>query len=363
MKYLFINSVAGVGSTGRIVAQTCRKLQQQGHTCVIAYGREKANCEDLETVAIGASLDYKLHGVLNRITDRHGFYSRRATARFLNWVRTYDPDVIWLHNIHGYYLHIGLLFEYLKQSGKQVKWTLHDCWAFTGHCAYFDFARCDRWKTGCHDCPQKKAYPTSLLRDGSKENYAKKKSLFTGVPNMTLITPSKWLADLAGIGFLGEYPIEVSCNTVNTEVFCPTEGDFRSRYGLEEKILLLGVAGVWDARKGLRDFLRLAQMLDDSYRIVLVGLSDKQLRDLPANVIGLKRTNNAKELAHLYTTADVFVNPTYEDNYPTVNLEARACGTRIVCYDTGGCPETIGEGDTLVPKGDVEALCACIRGI
>ena len=146
MKYLFINSVAGIGSTGRIVAETCRSLQQQGHQCVIAYGRDKANCDDIETVCIGSPLDYKIHGVLNRITDRHGFYSRKATGKFLNWVREYDPDVVWLHNIHGYYLHLGLLFGYLKESGKRVKWTLHDCWAFTGHCAYFDFAGCEKWK-------------------------------------------------------------------------------------------------------------------------------------------------------------------------------------------------------------------------
>ena len=196
MKYLFINSVAGVGSTGKIAVQQCRDLMAQGHQCVLAYGRDKANCDDVPTVRIGSDLNCKLHGLSTRLLDNHGFCSRAATKRFLEEVRRYDPDVIWLHNVHGYYIHVGLLFDYLRSSGKQIFWTLHDCWSFTGHCAYFDFAGCDRWKTGCHDCPQKHTYPASKGLDGSRRNFEKKKALFTGIPNLTLVTPSKWLADL-----------------------------------------------------------------------------------------------------------------------------------------------------------------------
>ena len=183
MKYLFINSVAGFGSTGRIAAEKCRELMAEGHECVLAFGREKANCEDVPTVQIGTPLDYKLHGIRCRLLDDHGFGSKAATRRFLNWVREYDPDVIWLHNIHGYYIHIGLLFDYLGKCGKEILWTLHDCWAFTGHCAYFDFAGCEKWQNGCHHCPQKHAYPQSLLLDNSRRNYEIKKSLFTGLLN------------------------------------------------------------------------------------------------------------------------------------------------------------------------------------
>ena len=356
MKYLFINSVAGCGSTGRIAAEKCRELMAQGHKCVLAYGRDVANCEGIRTIRIGSELDYKLHGVMNRVLDNQGFGSKAATRRFLQWVRDYDPDVIWLHNVHGYYIHIGLLFHYLRFCGKKILWTLHDCWAMTGHCAYFDFVGCEKWKTGCHNCPQKKAYPASLLLDNSRGNYEKKQKLFGGIPDLTLITPSQWLADLVKQSYLKEYPVEVVYNTINTEIFQPTPGNFREKYGLDNQKIVLGVASIWEERKGLRDFLKLAKMLDASYHIVLVGLSPEQAKNLPDNVLAIPRTNSPRELAQIYTAADVFVNPTYEDNFPTVNLEARACGTRVVSYDTGGCRETLGAQDTLVPKGDVDAL-------
>jgi len=357
MKYLFINSVAGVGSTGRIVAETCRKLQQQGHSCVIAYGREMANCDGIETVAIGASLDYKLHGALNRITDRHGFYSRKATKRFLDWVRVYDPDVIWLHNIHGYYLNLELLFGYLKESGKQVKWTLHDCWAFTGHCAYFDFARCDRWKTGCHDCPQKGEYPATFLMDGSRANYQDKKRLFTGLKDVQLYVPSRWLADRVKQSFLKEYPVEVVYNTVNTEVFKPTPGVFRKEQGLEDKKIALGVASIWDRRKGLEDFVTLAGMLDDDWRIVLVGLTPEQAGRMPSNIVCIPRTNSAAALAEIYTAADVFVNLSVEETFGMTTLEALKCGTAPIVYAGTACEEVTRQfGGKAVERGDWEGL-------
>lgn len=357
MKYLFINSVAGIGSTGRIVAETCRSLQQQGHQCVIAYGREKANCDDIETVCIGSPLDYKIHGVLNRITDRHGFYSRKATGKFLNWVREYDPDVVWLHNIHGYYLHLGLLFDYLKESGKRVKWTLHDCWAFTGHCAYFDFAGCEKWKTGCHDCPQKKEYPATMLLDNSRRNYEDKKRLFTGLADVQLYVPSQWLADWVKQSFLGRYPVEVVYNTVNTDIFKPTPGAFRENHGLEEKKIALGVASVWDRRKGLEDFVTLAGKLPENWRIVLVGLTDSQAEKMPSNVICIPRTNSPRELAEIYTAADVFVNLSVEETFGMTTLEALKCGTRPIVYAGTACEEVVNQfGGTAVAQFDWEAL-------
>ena len=360
MKYLFINSVAGFGSTGRIAAQQCRDLMAQGHQCTLAFGRDKANCDDIPTVRIGGDWDVRLHGLRNRLLDDQGFGSKAATRRFLDWVKEYDPDVIWLHNVHGYYLHIGLLFSYLKTCGKQIRWTLHDCWTFTGHCAYFDFAGCEKWKTGCHHCPLKHTYPQSLLLDNSRKNFRQKSSLFTGIPNLTLITPSQWLADLLQESYLREYPVEVVYNTINTEVFKPSPSNFREKHGLQDKKILLGVASIWEERKGLRDFVKLSDMLPAQYKILLVGVTAQQGKALPQNILALPRTNSPRELAEIYTAADLFVNPTYEDNYPTVNLEARACGTRITCYDTGGCRETLGPGDTLVKKGDVEALLASI---
>ena len=366
MKYLFINSVAGFGSTGRIVAEKCRELMFDGHECLIAYGRDKVNCDDIPTICIGKPFDYKLHGIRSRIFDDHGFGSKEATKRFLEQVRQYDPDVIWLHNIHGYYIHIGLLFDYLRTCGKKIYWTLHDCWAFTGHCAHFTYARCDQWKTGCHNCPQKKTYPASLVLDNSRNNYEVKKGLFTGIPNLTLITPSNWLAQLAGESFLREYPVQVVHNTINTDIFKPTPGAFRENHGLTGKIILLGVASTWDVKKGLEDFKKLASQLDDSFQIVLVGVSSEQAEGMPGNVICIPRTNSASQLAEIYSAADLFVNPTYEDNYPTVNLEARACGTRVICYDSCGCRETLGENDILIPTGDLDRLrqgiLACTGG-
>lgn len=361
MKYLFINSVAGCGSTGRIAAEKCRELMAQGQECRLAFGRDKANCDDIPTIQIGTPMDYKLHGVMSRCLDNHGFGSKAATRRFLELVKEYDPDVIWLHNIHGYYIHIGELFAYLKGCGKTIYWTLHDCWSFTGHCAYFDFVGCDRWKTGCHNCPQKKSYPASLLLDNSRANFEKKRELFTGIPNLTLITPSQWLADLVKQSFLKEYPVQVVYNTINTEVFKPTPSDFRKKHGLENKKIVLGVANVWEERKGLKDFVALSEMLEESYKIVLVGLTQEQSRLLPENILALPRTNSMQELAGIYSAADVFANPTYEENYPTVNLEARACGTRVVCYDAGGSKETLRKTDALIPKGDVQAMLAAIR--
>ena len=360
MKYLFINSVAGFGSTGRIAAEKCRELMREGHDCVLAFGRAEANCADIHTVRIGTPLDYRVHGVRSRLLDDHGFGSLTATRRFLQWVKEYDPDVIWLHNVHGYYIHIGELFVYLRTCGKKIFWTLHDCWSFTGHCAYFDFAGCSRWKTGCGNCPQKGSYPASLLRDNSRRNYENKKRLFTGIPDLTLITPSQWLADLLQESYMREYPVEVVYNTINTEVFKPTPGNFREQHGLENAKIVLGVASVWEARKGLRDFVTLADRLPAEWKIVLVGVTEEERKNLPDSILALPRTNSAAQLAEIYTAADVFVNPTYEDNYPTVNLEARACGTRVICYNTGGCGETLGPEDTLVEKGNVDALCAAI---
>jgi len=352
MKYLFINSVAGFGSTGRIAAEKCRELMAEGHECVLAFGRSVANCDDVKTVQIGTPMDYKLHGIRCRLLDDHGFGSKAATRRFLAWVKQYDPDVIWLHNIHGYYIHIGLLFDYLRTCGKEIIWTLHDCWAFTGHCAYFDFARCDRWKTGCHHCPQKKAYPASHGLDGSRSNYEKKKALFTGIPNLRLTVPSFWLESRVKQSFLRDYPVEVIYNTINRDVFRPAPGNFREKHGLTGKIVLLGVASVWDARKGLQDFVELSGLLDERYKIVLIGLTPEQIADLPGSILGLPRTNSMQELVAAYTEADIFLNPSVEETFGMTAMEARACGTEAIVYQDTACEEIVNQfGGIAVPQG------------
>lgn len=345
-----INSVCGIGSTGRICTDLAAAFENEGHVVKIAYGRgEVPDAHRKYAVRIGSDLDAKLHALGTRWTDRHGFCSKRATKRFLQWAEAFDPDLVWIHNIHGYYINVEHLFAWIKsRPHMQVRWTLHDCWAFTGHCSHFSFVGCDKWKTGCSSCPQKTRYPASFLLDHSEANYARKKAAFTGVQNMTLVTPSKWLADLVRKSFLQEYPTEVRYNTIDTSVFKPTPSDFRRRYGLEEKKIILGVCFNWGVRKGLQDFIKLSTMLDDAYVIVMVGVSEKQRKTMPANILALPRTNNARELAEIYTAADVFFNPTYEDVFGMINLESQACGTPVITYRTGGAPETITDPRSVV---------------
>lgn len=344
MKILIVNSVCGIGSTGRICTDLAKNFEADGHDVKIAYGRTSTVPEQFKkyAVRIGNDFDVKVHGLESRLFDNHGLASKQATKQFLQWADEYDPDLVWLHNLHGYYINYELLFQWIKSRPEmEVKWTLHDCWAFTGHCSYFTIVKCEQWKNHCSYCPQTRRYPACYGKSNATGNYDRKRAAFTGVKNMTLITPSQWLADLVKESFLNEYPVEVHYNTIDTRVFKPTSSNFRKQYGLQDKYIILGVASVWDQRKGLQDFYKLAEMLDERYAIVLVGLNAKQIKKLPKRIVGIRRTNSPKELAAIYTAADVFFNPTYEDNYPTVNLEAEACGTRVVTYDTGGCRETL----------------------
>lgn len=347
MKILQINSVCGVGSTGRIATDLYKVLEEQGHECKIAYGRGTAP-EGIDSIKIGSNLDNYYHVFKTRVFDKHGFSSVNATKKFIEEVKEYDPDIIHLHNIHGYYINIEILFNYLKEANKPVVWTLHDCWAFTGHCAYFDYVGCDKWKKGCDKCPQKQAYPTSNVIDNSKSNYKKKKELFTSVKNMTIVTPSIWLANLVKNSFLGKYKVEVINNGIDLDVFKPTESDFRKKYNLQDKFIVLGVASVWEERKGLRYFFELSKHLNTNYQIIIVGISDDYKKNMPHNIIGISRTNNVKELVEIYTSADLFLNPTLEDNFPTTNLESLACGTPVVTFNTGGSSESIDENTGIV---------------
>lgn len=363
MKVFQINSTCGFGSTGRIAVDILKELEKNGGEGIIAYGRNSAP-ENVNSYRIGSDLDVKIHGVLSRITDRQGFYGTTATKKLIEKIKDYNPDIIHLHNIHGYYLNVAILFNFLKEYNKPIVWTLHDCWAFTGHCAYFSFNGCEKWKTECYACPLKKDYPTSLVMDNSKKNYKQKKELFTKPENITFVTPSYWLKDLTEKSFLGKYPVKVINNGIDLNKFKPTESDFRKKNNLQDKFIILGVASVWEERKGLKDFIKLNEMISQNEKIVLVGLDDNQLATLPESIMGIKRTNSIEELAEIYSAADVFVNPTYEDNYPTTNLEAISCGTPVVTYVTGGSPESVFEGNGFsVPQGDVEGIYDAIKKV
>lgn len=358
MKILQINSVCGIGSTGRIATDLYEILKEQGNECKIAYGRDMAkNIPTEDLIKIGIDYDVNIHALMTRITDKTGFYSKKATQKLIEQIIEYDPDIIHLHNIHGYYINIELLFNYLVKANKPLVWTLHDCWSFTGHCAHFDYIGCNKWKTVCCDCPQKKSYPQSLFLDNSQRNFKKKKELFTSIKKMTIVTPSQWLGDLVNESFLSKYEVEVIPNGIDLSVFKPSDSAFRIKNKLENMKIILGVASVWGTRKGLNDFIKLSKMLDDNYKIILVGLKENQIKTLPKEILGIYRTNNVTELAEIYTMADVFVNPTYEDNFPTTNLEALACGTPVITYKTGGSPESLDETCGLaVEKGNIDML-------
>lgn len=357
MKYLFINSVCGIRSTGRIVTDLADDFIKKGHTCAIAYGREDAP-DKYKAISyrIGTAFNIKVNALKARIFDNEAFNAKKQTKKFIKWANDYNPDVLWLHNLHGYYINIDLLFRWIKSRPQmEVRWTLHDCWSFTGHCSHFDFVGCNRWKTECFGCPEKKEYPKSFLFDNSKKNYQRKKNLFCGVKDMTLITPSKWLADLVKKSFLAEYDVEIVHNKIDAEIFVPTNSDFRDKHSLNDKFIILGVASAWTQRKGMEDFLKLSELLDSSYAIVMVGLTKAQIKTMPNNILCIEKTNSKKELAEIYTAADVFLNLTYEDTYPTVNLESQACGAICLTYRTGGSVESVGV-ENIVERGDIFSI-------
>lgn len=351
-----INVSCGTGSTGRICTDLAASLEELGHEVKIAYGRDRVSPQfEKYAVRIGTDFEVNIHAAYARVCDASGLGSKIGTRRFIKWVKEYNPDVIHLHNIHGYYLHVPTLFKYLKTCGKPIIWTLHDCWCFTGHTAFCDSANCDRWKDGCGSCPLLSQYPSSFI-DRSKNNWQWKKECFTNVPNLSLITPSRWLAELVKQSFMRDYPVDVIHNGIDTSAFYPLKNDFKEYYGIEGKRVLLGVASIWNEMKGLDDFIKLSELVDDNTVIVMVGLTQEQIKHLPANIIGIERTSSVKELNFIYSSADVFLNLTYCDNYPTTNLEARACQIPIITYETGGSPESAGSSAVVVKRGNVEGV-------
>ena len=489
MKILMINVVCGIRSTGRICTDLAIALKKRGHTVKIAYGRESVPKEyERFAVRIGTDYDVRMHGIEARVLDRCGFGSKKTTQNFISWIREYNPDIIHLHNLHGYYINIEILFDYLRICKKKIIWTLHDCWAFTGHCSYFDLVKCEKWIEGCYNCPNINEYPKSII-DFSKRNWERKNKLLTCIPNLTIVTPSKWLADLVKKSFLRKYQVFVINNGIDVSKFYPLRNDFREYYGIQNKFIIfaevdvynkedaisyyielakeleknkacvtiimiadkkllmknlpsnilalnttnsfkeeeyirssanmiinhvecnvndlatniceeikekelderlhidisdivtssdgywkskkklgligckiiISVAAVWDKRKGLTDVI----MIHDKVKakVIIVGINDKKKRNVPKDIMAVMRTNNVEELRRLYGLADVFLNPTYEDNFPTTNIEALCCGTPVITYNTGGSAESIGKCGCAVKKGDTNALIKAIDNI
>ena len=365
MKIVQINTVCGKGSVGRITVDLYHVLENAKEEPLIAYGRDKAP-EGMNTYKIGTKFDFYIHVLGNFFTGKNGFFSKKQTLKLIQWLEKEKPDVIHLHNIHGFYLQVELLFSYLKEHNIPVVWTFHDCYPFTGHCAYFDYAGCDKWKTECDVCKyHAEVYPYALFKDNAKWSYYVKKAAFTGHENLTIVTPSTWLSELVKQSFLKEYPVRIIPNGIDLSVFKDKENEEKRKE--QEKKIVLGVANVWEERKGLKFFEQLPSLLGDDYRIVLVGVDKKTKKRLEkvyskSQLELITRTENTKALAVLYAKATVFVNPTLEDNFPTTNIEALACGTPVVTFETGGSGESVTrECGRVVPKGNIMLLAEAIR--
>lgn len=362
MKIYQVNVVCSVGSTGRIAADISQYVGQKGDQCRIAYGRRTAE-DGIDAIRIETKYGSIFHAVMTRLTDRHGLYSKHATRRLIEDMRQYEPDIIHLHNIHGYYLNYELLFAFLKEYNKPVVWTLHDCWAFTGHCAHFDAVGCDKWKIECENCCQTREYPTSWFRDASAENYVRKQQAFCGVEKLQIVTVSDWLKRMVQRSYLSCYPIRTIYNGVDLQVMKPCPTKLRNSYQLEDKKVILGVASVWNEKKGLVIFRELANRLPGNCQIVMIGVSDKQKRELPENILCLDKVGYT-ELVEWYSTADIYVNGSVEETMGLTTVEAMACGTPVVVQNATAVPEVVGEGcGIVVEKGDIEGMTAAIHRI
>ena len=348
MKVLQINTTfINGGSIGRIAYDLTCSILDHGYEPYVAYSCLSSK-GDRFTYRMDNLLSRKINILRTRLFGRHGFYNKNSTDRLINWIKAVNPDIIHLHNLHNHYINVEVLFNYLKQYGKPIVWTLHDCWAFTGGCAYFDFHKCFKWQKGCHHCPALDEYPKTWIFDRSKQLFLDKRRLFTEIPRMTLITPSRWLESIVRQSFLSNYSVQTIYNGINTNIFTPRGSDFRSIYRINDKKLVLAVANVFSRRKGSEFLVKLSHSLSKDIQLVLVGVDQHLRSKLLNSTIALGCTDSLERLAEIYTAADVFINPTLEDNFPTTNLEALACGTPVITYKTGGSPEAIDDSTGIV---------------
>lgn len=361
MRYVSINSVPN-GSTGGVMRQVTEERRALGDECWCMWGRGRA-AEKVHEYNFGSKPELYLDILQTRLDGKAGFHSKLATCRLLKKLDEVRPDIVHLHNIHGYYVNVEMLFDWLAtHENVQVKWTLHDCWAFTGHCAYFTYVKCAQWKDHCAcsgSCPQLNTYPKTISKKSCSWNFEHKRACFTQLPSerVTLVTPSHWLEGLVKESFLSKYPIEVRHNTIDKSVFKPTPSDFRKRYGIGDRFMILGVASPWTERKGLKDFIRLAEDLNsEHYAIVLVGLSNRQIAQVKERVVALPKTENAVELAEAYTAADLFVHPGNEETFGLTVAESCACGTPVVVAEGSACVEAADTDMVTVIPADMSSL-------
>ena len=360
---LQINSAVNYSSTGKIVEQLGVAARMDGWKTYVAHGARYVKQSELEDLHIDSLWEERLHGIKSKLFDAHGLGSTFSTRKLVEKIIAIGPDVIHLHNIHGYFINYPILFDYLSKAKIPVIWTFHDCWPLTGHCAYFDLANCEKWKTGCHDCELKGQYPVSWI-DESARNYLKKKHYFNLPKDMTIVPVSRWEEGVIKDSFLKGYATQVIYSGIDIEEFKPTESRLRDAMMLDGKFVILGVASGWGREGRLNGFLELRKHLDDHYTIILVGLTREQIDSMPSGIVGVERTNNVQELAAFYTMADVFINPTMQDSFGLTSVEALACGTPAITYRSGGSPETVDNNTGLVvERGNAGELANAVFSI
>lgn len=365
-KLVIINTCL-YGSTGRIVRHLEKVAADAGFDVwtATAYERHSGVEYHENDIVIGNLLSRYIHILLSRFTGLGGVFSLFSTLAFIRKLKKISPDCIHLHNLHNAYINLPVLFRFIKKNHIKTVWTFHDCWPFTGRCPYFDITKCEKWRNGCKgDCPfPKNEYPISYVNNSERMLRIKTKYVRM-VDDLMIVTPSKWLAGHVRNSYLSRYKTVVINNGIDLSVFRPCESNVREKYGIKSKYVVLGVALAWDRRKGIDVFLKLNELLSKDYQIVLVGVSSDLLQMIPDSVICLEKTDSQKELAELYSAADVFLNPTREDNFPTVNIESIACGTPVITFNTGGSPEMIDETcGIVVEDGDDDALKSAIHDV
>ena len=340
------------GSTGNIAKAIHTKLIEDGNESYIFFGGGKGNKKDV--LPISSRLVVRIHSFLSRVTGLQGYFSYFPTKRLISRIKKINPNIIHLHNLHGSYLCLPVLFRFLKKQNKlgdqKLIITLHDCWIFTGKCPHFTRVQCFKWKSECGKCPQLSIYPRSLFLDCSKKMYRDKKRWLSGFNNIEIVAVSDWLKKTAEQSFLGRYKITRIYNGIDEKKFYPRNDleETRRKYGFEDEFIILGIAANWELRKGLKDFYRLAEVLESGEKIMLVGLTMAQIEELPKNIIGITATKNQEELAQIYSMANVFINMSIEETFGLVTAEAMACGTSVIAYDSTACGEIVSAQNGVV---------------
>ena len=296
-----INSVSGYGSTGTICEDIASEVESQGHECFIAYGQATTNYK--KSFKIGTILENHFHNLGSRIFGKQGYFTKNGTKKLLNYIDSINPDIIHLHNLHGNYLNLPLLFDYLIKLNKPIVWTFHDCWAFTGKCAHYTDVACYKWQSHCNQCPQTKKYPPSLFLDKSKLMFSDKKKWFTSIQNLTVITVSNWLEIEVKKSFFKSYPIKTIYNWVDTEIFKPVNSkDVITEYGLDtNKFTILLVSAYWNENdvKWI-DLLALSALVSNDVQLIVIGHVENKTK-LPKNIFHINYINSKIKLAQLYS--------------------------------------------------------------